>query len=1062
MTEITKASLDRALGFDLSDEQWAVVSSPLEPAVVVAGAGSGKTTTMSARIAWLIASEAVAPDAVLGLTFTKKAAAGLLTSTRRHLRALETAGLVVVPDVDDDALRGEPVISTYHAFAGRILDEHGIRLGREPGARILTDGAREQLAYRVVCRSSLPLHDLGATPVNVTGSMLELDDQISELDITPDDLVAAEEAFIARLGAFDSLQVIGQDMQRTARTRLLLARLIGEWRAEKAARGVLDFSDQARLALELARAFPDVVASVRARYGVVLLDEYQDTSLAQRALLQALFGEGHPVTAVGDPCQAIYGWRGASVDNIEHFVEHFPVVGDGSRRTARYVLKSNRRSGPAILAVANDLSADLRARHSGVEALESAATGKGPGVVRVGLFETSAQEKSWIADEIAGFRPGAGTTWSDIAVLASTGRDLVEIDALLRARGIPTQLYGAAGLLRQPVVVDVRSVLEVMHDPIANPALLRILSGPRWRIGPRDLAALGTRAATLAGGHGRREVRDVGGALDDAVAGTDPVETVSLSDAVLDLGDPQAYSPQAYERLEAFAAELLLLRRHAGEPMTDLIARVAQVIGLDIEMSLSADPEQQQYAWASFLELAADFSDMDGGATLGAFLARLRDAERFDTDLDIDLARVQDAVQLLTIHKAKGLEFPHVFVMSLAQDAFPGGMKRGEWPTSPTAVPWRLRSDGNAALSSFPDLTQAPRAKDHKAYREVLQELQQADADRLAYVALTRAERTLIVTGHWWGHTQRTPRGPGPYLQQVKDTAEGLGGDILIWHPGPEDGAVNPSPQARATDERWPSALANADAREAAAAAVHAHLMAPPALPGMPVTASGLTEAERVRVEQWSADADALLAELRARHASVVRVPLPASMSASAAIAAMRDPQSFALDLARPMPSAPSLAARRGTAFHAWVETRYGQQSLIDPDDLPGAGDDDITSDARLVELQAAFERSVYANRAPVAVEEPFVLVIGGRVLRGRIDAVFADGDRFDVIDWKTGSAASVDPLQLALYRIAWSQVRGIPLDRIDAGFLIVATGEVIRPEGLPSLREIERMLVGG
>lgn len=1060
MTGISRQALDRALGFSLSDEQWEVVSSPLEPGVVVAGAGSGKTTTMSARISWLIASGLVAPDAVLGLTFTKKAAAGLLATSRQQMRTMEAAGLVGAADDDDDAGQGEPDISTYNAFAARILREHGIRLGREPGAQILTDGARQQLAYRVVCRSTLPLQPLGATPVVITGDMLELDDQLSELDITPEELIGDEQAFIDDLDGFDSLQNIGSQMRETAQARIMLARLVVEWRAAKAERDVLDFSDQTRLTLALMRQFPDIARTIRERYSVVLLDEYQDTSLAQRALLQVIFGDGHPVTAVGDPCQAIYGWRGASVDNIEHFVEHFPVVRDGRRQDApRYVLKSNRRSGPAILAVANEVSRALRSRHTGVEALESAATGKGAGVVRVGLFETSAEEKAWIVESVREMNPRGDQSWSDIAILASTSKDLVELDALLRARGVPTQLYGAAGLLRQPVIVEVRSVLEVLHDPIANPALVRLLAGPRWRIGPRDLAALGAQAARLAGGTGRREVSTIGGALDEAIAGTDPVETVSLSDAVLDLGGPDAYSPDGLVRLRAFADELRVLRRHAGDPMTELITRIGHVIGLDIEMALAADPEQQQYAWSSFLDLAAEFSDLDGGATLGAFLSRLRDAERFDVDLDVDLAKQQNAVQLLTIHKAKGLEFAHVFVMSLAKEAFPGGMKRGEWPTSATVVPWRLREDSNEVLNAFPDLSSTPRAKDHKAYREVLRELQDADTERLAYVALTRAERTLVVTGHWWGHTQRTVRGPEPYLRQIRDAAQDNGGDVVLWHPQPQDDDVNPSPRAAGLDEPWPAAIASADVLERSAELVFAHLGHPQALPGMPVNVAGLTAGERDRIERWAADAEVLLDELRARHAPVVRIPLPDALSASAAIRAMRDPQAFALDLARPMPAEPAEAARRGTAFHAWVETRYGQQSLIDPDDLPGAGDADIISDARLVELQAAFEQSPFAGRTPVAIEEPFALVIGGRVLRGRIDAVFAEGDRFDVIDWKTGSAASTDPMQLALYRIAWSQLTGTPLDRIDAGFLIVGTGEVVRPVDLPSLDDIEGML---
>ena len=1102
---IPRRDLDHALGFSLTDEQWAVVSAPLEPAVVVAGAGSGKTTSMSARTAWLIGSGMVPADGVIGLTFTTKAAAQLLASMRSSVRSIERAGLMAdrpiesassirpsdtaeLPDDnesfddddddDDDDVPGEPQVLTYNAFAARLLAEHGIRLGREPGAQILGDGARQQLAYRVVCRTSLPLGGLGTSPVTLTGNVLALDDQLSELDIDPSALIEHDDALIAELDSHASLQKIGTNMRATAQARRALAMLVIEWRAEKQARDLLDFTDQTRLALELVRRFPDVAAGVRARHRVVLLDEYQDTSIAQRHLLQALFSEGHPVTAVGDPCQAIYGWRGASVDNIEQFPQHFPAIRDGvMESSARYPLSFNRRSGPSILSVANDLSRGLRSRHTGLERLSSGASvAKGSGDVRVGLFETAGEEKAWVVAQIAAWRarvesPNTDDQWSDVAILAATGKDLAEFDRLLRAVGVPTQLYGAAGLLRQPVVVELRSMLEILHNPIANPEMVRVMSGPRMRLGPRDIAALGSRAAELAGGAHRFATDDVLDALDEAVAGADPVEAVSLSDALFDLGDPGRFSPEAFTRLSDFAAEIRDLRRHVGEPMTELISRIGRVTGLDVECALAAEAEQQQYAWSSFLDLAADFVDFDGTSSLGAFLSRLRDAERFDVDLPVDLCLRGSAVQLMTIHKAKGLEFPHVFVPSVSRSAFPGTPARSEWPTSAATVPWALRADTNDELDSFPNPGESPRDKDHKAYKAVLAELKSADDERLVYVALTRAESTLIVTGHWWGPTQATLRGPEPYLSAIHATVLDGDGTVVAWHPKPQDGDVNPVAAAAELEFAWPAPIESAQALAIVAADVRAAIgaldpgsgerqLASNALAqGNTATAefteADLTEAELAIIEQWDADAELLLAEEVRRHQQEVVVPLPGSLSASALIRSLRDPEGFAMDLARPMPRQPAPAAQRGTAFHAWVESRYGQQSLLDPDDLPGAGDENIATDGQLDALKKSFEASAFAGRSPIAIEEPFALLIGGRVVRGRIDAVFEQNGRYDVIDWKTGGAQGADPYQLAIYSLAWSQLRNVPLDAIDAGFFMVSTGELIRPEGLAELMSL-------
>ena len=1053
---LTRARLDAALGLVLTDEQWAAVSAEVEPAVIVAGAGSGKTTAMAARVAWLVGNGYVPPDRVLGLTFTTKATTQLLTSMRRSVNALVDDGLVMAEDADGAPI-GEPQVLTYHAFSARILSEHGIRLGREPRASLLTDGARQQLAYRVVCRSTLPLSDVGRSPVAITKDLLSLDDELTELGISPAELREFDDEMVAMLQSFGTPQRIGSEMMATSAQRGVLAGLVEEWRAEKAERDMLDFADQIRLAGELVHRYPDVVADLRERYAVVLLDEYQDTSIAQRVLLQRIFGAGHPVMAVGDPCQAIYGWRGASVDNIEDFPQHFPPDGDG-RVAARFTLSQNRRSGPNILEVANRTSANLRAVHAGVQPLTSGDNGKGSGSVSCALFETYAQEVDWVVAQVgathAGVRGRPQPRWNDIAVLAATGADLVAVEAALRRRGIPTQLIGAAALMAQPAVIDLRSMLELLHDPSANAAFVRLAAGPRWRIGARDLAALGNRAAHLAGGRHRSGQEDIGSALDDAVAGTDLVESISLCEALVDLGDPDDYSPEAVTRFQHLARELRWLQGHVGEPLSELILRVMRTTGLEVEASMGPNASAQQHALHSFLDLAADFTELDGRLTLGAFLSRLRDAERFDVDLKLDLSSPADAVQLLTVHKAKGLEFGYVFVPFVSSGAFPGGRGRPSWPTSASSVPWPLRDDCTPDLASFPVEGQTPRAKHHDAYKEVLRDLSDLEDQRLAYVAFTRAEQGLAVSGHWWGPTQATRRGPDAFLSTVHQACLDGFGQVVHWADEPGADAANPQVREASVPMVWPPAP-DADYRlrlREIADRVTAVTQMQPALPGVDaVPSGGGSSAERERILEWDVLAAALLEEARGRHAPVRQVRLPDAVSASLLMRALQEPDAVALEIARPMPRPPAPAARRGTAFHAWVETRYGQQTLIDPDDLPGSADADIASDEDLAALKVAFEGSPYAHRIPVAVEAPFALLVGGRVVNGRVDAVFeGDGGRgaaYDVIDWKTGSGRNVDPMQLAIYRLAWAQRTGVPVDRVAAAFVIVGTGEVLRPD---------------
>lgn len=245
--------------------------------------------------------------------------------------------------------------------------------------------------------------------------------------------------------------------------------------------------------------------------------------------------------------------------------------------------------------------------------------------------------------------------------------------------------------------------------------------------------------------------------------------------------------------------------------------------------------------------------------------------------------------------------------------------------------------------------------------------------------------------------------------------------------------------------------------RRAAAEAVLAEL----ARPGLLEIDAELSTEERELVESWDHDIPLLLDQARTESAAERAVRLPRALSASDLIRLAEDPDAFALDVARPIPRPPAPAARRGTAFHAWVESRFGQQPLLLPEDLPGAADDDIGSDEELRRLQEAFERSAFADRTPAAVEAPFAIVLADRVIRGRIDAVYADGPAVQLIDWKTGGRSGLHALQLAIYRVAWAEQHRLVLDDVDAAFYLVATDELIRPTQLPDRAALEAIMRG-
>lgn len=1019
------------LGFEPSGPQFDALAADLVPGVVVAGAGSGKTAVMSARMVWLVLTGQATPGHLLGLTFTNKAAHELLGRTRDYLGRARGSGAIA----GEDSLDADPVIATYHSFASGIISEHGLRIGVEPQARLLTDGAREQLAARVIASTDRDMSAVSDTPHHLVKKLLELDDAMSELGLTPDQVRDDADRLINSLIAIENnskLIEVGRQMLATTKYRITLTKIVEDFRAAKHRRNVMDFADQVRLARKIVDEFPEVTQKLRDTHRVVLLDEYQDTSIAQRLLLQEIFGNGHPVTAVGDPCQAIYEWRGASVVNIERFAQHFPVMtGDKSRPAGTFPLLDNRRSGPAILELANTISVSLRADRRGLDPLVAAPRDDlHPGNVRVALLNTVADEIDFVADEIARFTDiqghEGGPSWGDVLVLARNAEHLRDLDRALRERNVPTQLIGTASLLDQPVVVEVRSYLEVIASSTANAALVRVLTGPRWRIGARDLAFLGAAADERVRGPRPEGLQSVSDALIATVSDSDVDDQPSLLEIVFAIaaGDLviEGLSAQAHERISACGRILRELRVHAQEPPVDLIGRVAHVTGLGAQ-AMVGDPAhvaERGRALQEFMNLAARFDDINGAnasVNLTAFLARLADAEAYDASPTFEPVTQTGAVRLMTVHKAKGLESPHVFVTGLAHGKFPSSQTRGRWNIHPHVVPWRLRDDAPTHLAAWPDLDVGPRTKDHDAFRDDSHALEAEEERRLIYVAVTRAQHTVTLTGYGWGATAKEYRGPSEFLIEARDFVVDKGGEVLAWADPPADGDTNPMMQRSRWGWTWPPESPAAHLEAAAQVRQSIDSMVQPDSATLSRDVLALVEEERRRRQR--------------------REPsLPDRVSVSDLVRWQADPLGMAQRLARPMPQPPSSAAYRGALLHAWIEQHFRSRRLLALDDIPGAVDDGIDTEGWLAPLKQTFLASDWAGRTPVAIEEAFVVMFEGREVRGRIDAVFHIDGRDVIVDWKTGAPGGADPAQLELYRVAWAAITDQSLDAIDAEFV--------------------------
>ncbi|RAY13310.1 ATP-dependent helicase [Actinomadura craniellae] len=1072
-------------------EQAQVIQAPLAPLAVVAGAGSGKSETMAARVVWLVANGLARPERVLGLTFTRKAAAELAARVRRRLDQLREK----LPQDEVERLGGEtifdgePTVSTYHAYAARLFGDHALREGLEPSMRLISPAVAWQIASRVVDAYDGPMDMVEWSPDTVTKAVIELAGDLSEHLRTPDDVRKVGEWLDERLAAVRRPLKAQRDIVAKHGVREQLMPLLEAYAAAKARKEVFDHGDQMALAARIAHRHPEVGAIERSRYPVVLLDEYQDTSHAQLVLLKALFAGGHPVTAVGDPCQSIYGWRGASAGNLLRFAHDFPMQGSPPVPAPVAQLSVSWRNGERILDVAARVQEELRAEAKVVPRLYSGETRRGRGRVECALLETVEQEAERIAARIERLlaapaeRAPDGEPWlegplkcSDIAVLARKRAQFPLIRQRLEARGIPVEVVGLGGLLTVPEVQDVVATLRVMHDPTAGASLARLLTGPRWRLGPRDLVALGRRARDLA----MEAARDVQ-APEAAPAAAEPdlpaaeefdplhrlvgelnQETGSLVDALDDPGSPEAYSPEGRGRLARLRQELRGLRAQAGLPLPDLVAEVERVLGLDIEVAARSglDPVAARADLDAFIDAAARFAGDAEDPTLGAFLAYLKAAESEEFGLESGRVGESDSVKLLTVHAAKGLEWPVVVVPGLSFVPQRGGTPaKGSvfpsppqyatrWTTNPRLLPFPLRGD----RADLPRL--AGLEKDELAdFDAACAERDLREERRLAYVAVTRASHLLVATGYWWGSASR-PLGPSPFLAEIRESCLAGAGIVPVWTDPPDEDATNPL-LAEAPTAVWP-----ADGQgERYAAIVEGAEMVQAAMGGRTrlwAGDHGLATADRARMTAWARDVELLLAERdRGRGGDGLRVELPARLSVSSLVALARDPAELARQIRRPMPRPPAPYARRGTAFHRWLESRWGQQRLLDPDELPGAADEGAADDAEFTMLRERFEESEWAARRPLDVEIPFETIIGDRLVRGRMDAVFGDaGSGYEVVDWKTGALPRDGELQtaavqLAAYRLAWARLADVPVTSVSAAFHYVRANTTLRPADL-------------
>ena len=1063
---VSAVEIARALGLpEPTLQQQAVIEAPVRPAIVVAGAGSGKTETMANRVVWLLANGHARVPEILGLTFTRKAAGELAARIRTRIEQLVASGLT---DIAFDPFEA-PEVATYNAFANAIFRENALLIGREPESAVLSEASAWQLARRLVVGSTDErLVDLERGVDAVTSAVLSLSRALSENVADAAEVERMVEGF-SRIVDLPT----GNTRKSTPYTSVVkavevvgslppLLRLAEAFADEKRRRGFVEYSDQVALALTIAERLPAVVDDYRRRFRVVLLDEYQDTSVVQTRLLSTLFA-GQAVMAVGDPHQSIYGWRGASAANLGRFSADFTGQRPGAEHGGadEYALSTSWRNPTRVLDAANTLVAPLSAAAPVHVELLQPRPGALTGELTAEFGQTVADEAesvaAWLGERIAD-RDADGVPPS-AAMLCRSLKKIDVFTAALARRGIPYHVLGLGGLLEQPAIADLVSALRVMHDPTAGSELIRLLTGARWRVGPKDIAGLRRVASWLSTRDHRfqeldPEVRD---RLRRSVAGEESASLVDALDFVVEAPEGHTkledISAVGLERMRDAGRLLDRLRSRVGLDLLDLVTLVQQELLLDVEVAANESAQLGQASLDAFAEQVASYLAADDRATLGSFLAWLAEAEQRDNLAPRSEDPEPGTVQILTIHGAKGLEWDVVAVPRLVDGELPGppqsrkgwlafGQLPNEFCGDSAELPvlaWRNAEDQKQIDESIG-------AFEAENLRRHLEEQR-----RLIYVAVTRARQRLLLTGSYWS-TQTRPRGPGAYLLELQ-AAGLLPEDAFPDCDEPDENPLSLTAQTLT----WPlDPLGTRRDRVQAAA-----------------------EAVRERRERgastggvYARDLDLLLAERARRAQDAGLVELPTRIPASRFKDYISDPETVAATLRRPMPERPYRQTRLGTLFHRWVEERFG---------APAGGADELDAAAtelddpagelleadRLAELQATFAASTWAGRRPEEVELEIHVTLAGQVVVCKLDAVYRSDDgvhEYQIVDWKTGKAPrdaedlERKQLQLALYRLAFARYSGVDPALIDAVFYFVADDQVVRPERLYEEEELRSL----
>lgn len=1088
-----------------TDEQAAVIVSNAPCILVTAGAGAGKTQTMATRIAYHIAVGNVNPSQVLGLTFTRKAAAELASRVETTLIRLRKRGFV-----SEQALATyRPTIATYDSFTGSLVKTYGPLVGADPRARLITPAEAHQIMEEIVKETSpdelfIPpetsLDAFADYALKYSSTMLDhrvsleyLDafleqEEMAALHLQSDDrkidkkefgsdripgLEGKTEAETAKLTmkAFQSwnrdIKSNKSGVMKNFSKRRYLMPIVQRYREYKKDHHLVEFSDQADLGRQILQAVPRLREEFSARYRLVMLDEYQDTSIGQAEFLRAALAgkddQFRSICAVGDPNQAIYGWRGASAAALEDFARDF---GSAAGSVERLELSMSFRNSRSVLTAANTLlrgfEESLPHEYASTQAVLALANPPEAeeGTVRSLRTLTRSDHYRALAYRILDVRREAHEQGrqAEIAVLCRNRSYFEPMSQALDALNIPYEFVGGGTLVEAAEIRTVRALLTVASHYGRDDELTRLIS---------HFAISLTGAKAISRIHRSMRSDEKKSILEHLPA--EGADVSSADDLRVDLS-----ITEALERMRSYsAAELAILldieaeearriammigaiediRQHRELSLPALVARAVSVLGLDLAAEARTEGYQRvRTNLESLIRNAGAYQRAHPSATLADFAQYLDMVERFErggeeeageeaSSADEEIEVHPGVVQILTIHAAKGLEWADLVVIpEMREGAFAPKADRFEnWVTNYSVFPYPLRLDyrhlPQFSINAHPDKYDSVRAYAHYKIAG-LRFYHASETLRLTYVAMTRPKKELVMGSYWCDDTtvitQKSFHRPSPLLSIVEEQAKVA--------------TLKDTWQAH-----WPEELRGDISFEEAEAWVednigyvsNAHVVSwPEDLPGSSADPH-LGTATEADLRMWAQQAQAL--DVLAVEPSVESE----YFTASDVVAFAHDSEAFLADRLRPLPKKPVITSDIGTGVHNRIAAHFTQAAQLDLDWGEEAAFGPV-EEKKIENLMKVFRSLPWAQGEALGIEEQIELKILGHQLRCKFDAVFASpqGEGVIIVDWKTGrkprepEELHAREYQLQLYRLAWARAHSTSLQKVQACFVYLGEG---------------------